>query len=653
MAKKINNICFRKIVLIMILCLVTVFLSGVCSYSDILYVDDDNCDEDGPGTSNSPFCSIREAMIDASTDDTILVRPGTYYEVDEIIMKDRVDLLAAEETMPVIKSNNHKIFGFDHVEDSTVDGFILDSSANTLARSVIKIENRSTNITISNNIIKGSDTPMGGTNNAGIYLVGEVDVSIINNTIKNFDTNAITTKQSGSIYDSTVTIKGNTIENNGTAGIRINGQSGSTNRIIIGGSGINDGNLFINNGQTTAQKGNGIYLYRINKASIENNTIQGNRRTGILLMDTNSVAPHISGNTIYDNGNSGINIGGASNLTIGDNNEIYNNGTAGITFLVLRNSYMGGNASSQPVTIRGNNIHDNTKAGISILDPVSGVLTIDGNEIHSNARSGIAFFKAATAVITDNEIHSHAVAAGIFTGDWSGSSSFNRDIPPTNVRYDRSAGPVNLTIKRNKVHDNRSGMRLDHASGTISNNLVYNNEKSGIRFSGFNVVSYSPFGSAWGITSLTNNTVVDNGTGGDTPQGGGIIYDDINNIWHPVVRSFFYSPVKNANQGLRTIENNITAYNVTPGIRDANCNVGRTYNLFYFNNGWEIAVKPQTGGCSNGTPPFFTGNTGELFTDPLFIDRIAYALQPGSPAVNSGSDGNDMGAYGGTDPITW
>jgi hypothetical protein len=52
---------------------------------------------------------------------------------------------------------------------------------------------------------------------------------------------------------------------------------------------------------------------------------------------------------------------------------------------------------------------------------------------------------------------------------------------------------------------------------------------------------------------------------------------------------------------------------------------------------------PQLGRCP--------GNANEIFADPLLAGD--YTLLGGSPAIDAGDDGNDMGAYGGSDPIDW
>ncbi|GEM_PF-3510173 len=623
-----------------------------------IYVDDDTCPSTGAGTSSNPYCSIGTAMSAASSGDVVLVYPGTY-SVD-IDMKTGVDLRSAQAVKPTLVPawRAKTLVKFPGVDNCTLDGFLLDGSSGR-TRAMIRIYSGSNNITISNCEIKGAAAPGDSPYRTGIRLNDQVDVSIIGNTIYNTDYGGITTISSGTVYNSTIIIRGNTIQGHGRAGIYLAGRSGYSNRVIIGGSGASDGNLITGNGTGSSAKGSGIWLKNIDQLSIENNTIDNNRRAGILLIDSSSVAPHVSGNVIHDNGAGGINIGGASLLTIGSGNEIYNNAIAGIAFYVNNNPLMSKFPASQPVLITGNTIYGNGRAGIAVLDRITGTVTIDSNQIYQNARSGITFTRPCTAVITDNEIHGHTVAAGIFTGDWSGYTAPDPDAPPSVVGFDRGNGPVNLTIRRNKVYDNLVGMRLDHASGVITNNLVYGNTRSGIRFSGDNVSPYDPFGVSWGITEISNNTVVDNGSG---ETGGGIVYDDINTTTDPATgnpRAFASPPVRDDAQAARLIRNNIAAFNNRTGIRDATCgpatNPPRDYNLYYGNFGRLTSVPSQTGGCTQGSGPNFTGNPHELFADPLFVDRAArdYRLQSGSPAKGAGDDNNDLGAFGGSDPITW
>jgi len=629
----------------LLLPLIIFLTSGdICHGADI-FVDDDICPATGSGTSIDPYCSIAYAITLAASGDTVYIHQGTYAEA--IIMKTGVDLHNVSGEQPQIvtsEANNHVVF--DRVNNCTLDGFVLDDSSRTTedGYAMVYVEGDDIDpgdgLAIRNCEMTGAPVTTDALATTGIRLIGKVSIEITGNTIKNMKHAGITTRPRGNtvINDSTVIIQGNIITENFVVGIDIDG-NGLSNRLIIGGDG-DAANTISNNGWFG--KGTGIRLQEMQGVSIDNNDISNNSHAGILLVDTNTVSPHISRNTIHDNLNAGINIAGASTLTI-SNNEIFHNGSGGVTCNVDIDSFA---ASSAPITITGNNIHTNATAGIAVVNHVTGPITITGNMIHQNEKAAIAFFDHCIATITDNDIYDHAGAAGIFTGDWVGEK------PPDAFGFNRTNGPVELTISRNKIHDNLAGMRLDHASGTINNNLVYNNSKSGIRFSGNDVVPYEPFGISWGITSLNNNTVTDNGTlvdGIHRGGGGGIVYDDVN----ITDRGFNTKPVQNRAQGPRFIQNNILSYNVSAGVNDASCSVERDYNLYYWNFGRELFSTNAIGSCHTGEAPDLTGNPNEIFADPLFIDKIAYQLQLGSPAKASGNDGLDMGAYGGSDPITW
>jgi hypothetical protein len=60
-----------------------------------------------------------------------------------------------------------------------------------------------------------------------------------------------------------------------------------------------------------------------------------------------------------------------------------------------------------------------------------------------------------------------------------------------------------------------------------------------------------------------------------------------------------------------------------------------------------ICIYEQLGSC--------LANANEKFDNPLFVNMAGddYTLLAGSPAEGKGDDLTDMGAYGGSDPITW
>ena len=694
------------------------------------------------GSNSAPYMSwetaalsIQVAINTASSGSIVTVRAGTYNE--NITMSDGVDVEkeALGNDPAIVGDATAAVVTFDGAffDGCTLDGFDISMSGSGTHPGVyfhgtgagIANSTATENCGIHGNTgpgieVVGSDgatAPSIDTNEIysndqeGIYIRdggGATEgVNIVNNTIHDNTldginvggTSYVNMGDNNDIYSNTgagiasgasgsdlllsgssITVRGNTIggtgQGNGSEGIALKG-SGSGVELVVGGSSTGDRNLISSNA------GAGVHLENIDEASIENNVISNNSDAGILLVDVDTVSPHIRTNDIHDQiGAAGINIGGTSSVTIGADNDIYDN-YAGIVFYVANNVNLNGSASSQPVMITGNHIFSNTKAGIAVIDNATGTITIDDNKIYQNTQSGIAFFNACTAVITGNEIYTHTSAAGIFSGDWSGT------LPPTGSGFDRTNGPANLTIERNKVYDNRSGMRLDHASGTINNNLVYGNSRSGIRFSGNNLDPYAPFGSSWGVTVIKNNTVVNNGSyvedigqGISEDRGGGIVYDAIYVTTDPITElgRDFYGPPVGATQDPITIKNNILSGNRKAGIKFCadNSAYDRSYNLFYRNFEASCATggaidcarmcrsrtlgmcySPSINCCAEEDTWAHSGvafpgawATGEMCgQDPLF--NADYTLQGGSPAIGADEDGNDMGAYGGSDPITW
>ncbi|MBW2172365.1 MAG: right-handed parallel beta-helix repeat-containing protein, partial [Deltaproteobacteria bacterium] len=316
----------------------------------------------------------------------------------------------------------------------------------------------------------------------------------------------------------------------------------------------------------------------------------------------------------------------------------------------------------KPVSIKRNYICNNSRAGISITDnlPLDAVVTITENDIGYNNLPGIVTWNDCTVEITKNKIHDN-IRSGIATHFPHQSAS--------------ALGAV-MTIRQNKIYNNGGdnvtltggGIAVTGASGTIENNLIYDNHAAGIRFSDWMEV-------------IVNNTVVNNGNDHLTPEdpsddrGGGIIYDD--------VADGLIGPPSGMPPGPLTIKNNICAYNKRAGIRACFDNTlrDRDYNLLYSNNqDWlsyscGLCASPDcsTGdrrdlrkciGAQLGRRTYdlsFTcsllGATGAvpgetlLFADPKFedVDGNPYHLAPDSPAIIDGY--GEIGAYGGEYPI--
>jgi len=600
-------------------------------------------------TGGCDYTTIQAAINVASSGDRVLVTDSSTY--DEIIsMKDGVDVESDTGVTPTIRrfsgSGKQEVVTFAGSMTCNLRGFKI---TNIKSGAGIFMDGSGAGITATIQNCDIHDNSGG----AGIRLNGVVSPTITRCNIYSNDRAGIATREMQGdqvASGSSITIKENTIggsgQGNGKAGIYLEG-SGNGVQVTIGGSIVGDSNTIFYNGEA------GIRLENIDQVSIENNTISNNSEAGILLINVSTVSPHIRNNDIHNHVNeAGINIGGASNVTIGDNNDIYSN-YAGIVFYVYTNSRLTGNASSQPVTITGNNIYSNSYAGIAIRDPITGQVTITQNDIYQNTRAGIGIQNACTLQITKNKIRDNT-RGGIHTGtDVADGGGFSG-----------SMGSAILTIRQNKVHNNGlsnygGGIDVRHASGTIENNLVYKNHRGGIRFGWENAGDDH-------ITEIKNNTVVSNGNSTED-KGGGIIYDDLAGAVNDAPSGVPPAPL--------LIRNNISAYNEKAGLRACfadNASGQRGYNLLYSNFGWDSkpdcgwpdnldmrCTNQQYGGCGahweyDPTRVVFD-YPHDVMDDPLFVDKDNddYHLQAGSPAKNAGDDGNDMGAYGGSYPIDW
>ncbi|MEA1866732.1 MAG: right-handed parallel beta-helix repeat-containing protein [Thermodesulfobacteriota bacterium] len=500
-----------------------------------------------------------------------------------------------------------------------------------------------TNGTIQNNNIHDH-------NLTGIWLYG-VHTALI-------DGNRISGQQHAGIRledINNITISDNNVTTSGQAGIAFDPNSkGAVVQAIV------DNNEIQHNGQS------GIYNRGATTITVRNNNLIHHNTWGGIFIDCSGSTNTIQDNTIYTNSRAGIGVNATSATVTITDNGINNNTWGGISI----------NGAETNSTINGNTIHDNTLGGIriksanvvkvesniidyngygGIYDMGATILSVNGTDIHNNQYGGIEInYDSSNGNITHNTIHNNVYGGiriksactfeisdnkiydnqrgGIHTGDQTAGGGGFSGIP----------GSAVLTIKRNKVYNNGitgygGGVDVRHASGTIYNNLVYKNHRAGIRFGDY-------------IDEIVNNTVVGNG---QDNTGAGIVYDDLAGAVND-------SPSGYASNDI-PIKNNICTNNEKAGINvkigtSCACPENRDYNLLCRNHG----INTDT--CS--TPPFFCilmqlmacrENLDEIFANPLFVDAANdnYHLQGTSPAKNAGDDLTDMGAYGGSDPITW
>ncbi|MCD4664629.1 MAG: hypothetical protein K8R68_05095, partial [Bacteroidales bacterium] len=73
------------------------------SFSNTIYVDDDNTDGPWDGTQEHPYQHIQDAVDNASKGDTVFVYSGIYYE--HIVINTSISLVGEYRETPIIDGN--------------------------------------------------------------------------------------------------------------------------------------------------------------------------------------------------------------------------------------------------------------------------------------------------------------------------------------------------------------------------------------------------------------------------------------------------------------------------------------------------------------------------------------------------------------------
>jgi parallel beta-helix repeat protein len=412
---------------------------------------------------------------------------------------------------------------------------------------------------------------------------------------------------------------------------------------------------------------------------IENNEFTNKDRTGIRWTGpagTSSEAMIVRGNNFHANGVSG---GGTKMYA-----ELHFEKSSDARYVLIQDNLLHDNTVSggisfdesgdDTVYITGNEIYNNPYAGIHIgtYNDGSGTthtgrITISGeeeftfggvsysasnnpgkpNKIYSNGRGGVTTGVGVTMDIIKNEI---------FNNGWGGIHTGFEEPVSGEYTWPSAYGSAVLTIRKNKIYGNGAGtddagggIDVMYASGTIANNVVYENKYSGIRVGDGH------------LTEISHNTVADNG-GGSTPErpivGGGIVYHD-GYAGDGTTPCYYCRPHGTIPWNI-DVTDNVIAYTAKAALRGMGfTSTGeRDYNLLYANNmdpgGW--VTSPD---CSTSTWRCYLAQYGfyatgpllnDLFDDPVFLNRADddYYLDSSSPGIGWASDGTEMGAWGGT-----
>jgi hypothetical protein len=666
------------------------------SWAATFYVD--NSCPSGVGTSGDPFCTIQEGITAAGSGGTVWVEPGAYTETVTITVPVTVLSYTNAAITDYATSLGYTVTVLERAADTiisgtveytatgggTLDGFTIQGPSATSP--LIKMTDASP--TVQNCIIRNSgvagidingDTGLvapiiysnviddvGG---PGIRLQGDAgpiiggDTLSLGNHILGNSGGAISSEHDTLTADSgpyTITIQGNNVKNNSGGGIWLHADPASNINVIIGGGAAALGNPISDHDAYTAPA---VVLHQLSSATVNYNQIFDNLHA-LCVMVSDVTTATFQNNTITGCGRA-ISVSGASATTIGGDpasnlgNTLSNN-FAGVFF---GNGLVGPVASTGPssaaVTIRGNQIDSNglttTGGGIVVNGDITGAVAIDQNNIKNN-RAGIRVKNPCTLTITRNNIHDNT-RAGITAEDASDVAT--------------------ITVQKNKIHHNGgeygAGCNLIDAEGVVENNLFYDNYRAGL-----------VFGQYFDLTlpsSIINNTFAY-----QIPYGAGLVGGAGLKYYKRDCKDFPDPPAI-------SIKNNILAYNATGGFGlctaepcDGSSVTTRDYNLLYCNNGtcdggntdcgyaagvYEgvgiSCVNENYGGFGCGlittTLPYELRSEYAIIANPLFVNAGIddYQLQGTSPAIDAGDPNpiyddagggrNDMGAYGGPDPL--
>ena len=322
------------------------------------------------GTGN--YATIQSAVKSASSGDTIIVSPGTYYENIDIKLVD-LELRSAsdnpDDTIIASNETGKNVISVGTRSNSKIRGFTI-SGATGAAFSGISL-NLCDGCIIENNKFLN--------NNMGISVGGSENTVVRNNIVTNGAGTGIHISQSGS-----TTISGNQVSGYGTSGIKI---ASSQGRNTISGNNV------------IQNSGNGVSLEDTYDQVLENNTVSSNGKEGINLARSNN--NNLKNNIVSYSGNNGIRMESSSENTVW-NNEVSGNNTTdnnhGIFLYESRDSYVQDNTVSEceyGIALRGavnNSVKNNNVHHCSSTDSGGGFYLayesreniLSGNKVNSN-----------------------------------------------------------------------------------------------------------------------------------------------------------------------------------------------------------------------------------------------------------------------------
>jgi len=447
---------------------------------------------------------IQWAVDNASADDTIIVRDGTYYE--SIIVNEKLTIKS--ENGPencIVNGTGSDVFTLE-ADGIRIEGFTITGGG-------YGIYIRSNNNTIINNIIITNRYQ-------GIYLNCSNNNTIINNNISSNDHDGIDL-----YWDSSNNyISNNNISSNdyGIHLYKSNNNSISYNNIS---SNDHDGIWLLDSNNNSISNNNissndyGIVLYYSNNNSISYNNISSNDHDGIWLLDSNNNS--ISYNNISSNDDEGIDLRHSNNNTI-INNNISSNDDEGIDLRHSNNNTIRINEFMNDGLLvdnsYNNTVEDNTVNGKPLV-----YLEDESDRIIDDAGQ-VILVRCKNITIMNSELTNTDIGIELWQSDNCLISNSNISSNDYGIVLYYSS---NNYISNNNISSNDDeGIELwDSNNNSISYNNISSNDDEGIElwYSNNNSISYNNISSNddYGIylfiysnnNSISNNNISSNDYG--------------------------------------------------------------------------------------------------------------------------------------------
>jgi len=436
------------------------------------------------------YCSIQDAVTDATSGDVINVAAGTY--VEQVTIDKTLNLLGAGESVTTIQAP-----AADRLGSVTEDGNIWDYIVAAYP-STGTIDVRVEGFTIDAN---GENKSSGAGRFAGVFFrdVDGINAGLLSSTIQNFGTNEFENWGIWVCGASDLTIDDNTLSGYTRDGIVVNGDGGpetDPNAVIsnndLTGSAIPLNGIQLSRGATGTISGNtvrdhtrsspwaavGIMVYESNGITVNGGNIVENCWDGIVLLRSDGST--VSGNTLTDN--IAFHIG----LDESDNNQVSANTITGTTTgtedkaISLSNGATGNTiGGSEPAD--GNNITLTTSgSGLLYGIYIQSTVGAGSNTIQYNTFNGGTRFvqvdggNSGTTTVADNTVTGCSFA-GLYLN--AGSVVISGNTLTNTVRPVEFWGAHDVTISENIMDGSTyDGINCGSFTGsvTIPGNAIYN-----------------------------------------------------------------------------------------------------------------------------------------------------------------------------------